>query len=67
MIGELWIAKDVEESGRDLLLRNYPSSYVEGLRKTMKTLSGVLVSGPRFKPGPSEIRMRSVECSQTKT
>jgi hypothetical protein len=31
--------KDVEESGRGLILTYYPSIFVDGLRKTTKNLS----------------------------
>jgi hypothetical protein len=34
MMGEWRISKDVERSGRGLILRNYPDIYLEGLKKT---------------------------------
>jgi len=33
-MGEWRISKDVERSGRGLILRNYPDIYLEGLKKT---------------------------------
>jgi hypothetical protein len=39
MISEWWIRKVVEGSGRDTIVKNYPSICVGGLRKTMKNLS----------------------------
>jgi hypothetical protein len=39
MIGEWWIQKDVEGSGRCLILRYYPGICLERQRKTTKVLS----------------------------
>jgi hypothetical protein len=39
VISELWIVKDVEGSSRGLILRYYPEIYLQGLKKTTKTLS----------------------------
>jgi hypothetical protein len=39
VINEWWIGKDVERSGRGLILRYYPEICLERLRKTTKTLS----------------------------
>jgi hypothetical protein len=38
-MGEWWIGKDMEGSGRGLILRYYPCICLEGLRKATKILS----------------------------
>jgi hypothetical protein len=53
VIGELRTVKDLEESGRGLILRYYTGISLEGLRKTTKSLSQDSRSpGPYLKPGP---------------
>jgi hypothetical protein len=57
-------AKEVEESGRNLISRYCPSICLEGLNKTTKKpKSRQPVPGPRFEPGTSRILNRSVNHS----
>jgi hypothetical protein len=39
LIYEWWIGKDLEGSGRGIVLRHYPDSLLEGLGKTTRNLS----------------------------
>jgi hypothetical protein len=49
------IGKDLEESGRGLILRYYPGIFWKGLRKTTKYLSEKRwCSGKDFNPGPPQ-------------
>jgi hypothetical protein len=49
-------------------LRSYPSIRLEILRKTMKNLNEDSLSpGPRFEPGTSRIRSRSVNAQAERT
>jgi hypothetical protein len=51
----------MEDSGRGVILGYYPGIRLDGLGKTTKNLkSGQPESGPRFEPGISRIRSRSV-------
>jgi hypothetical protein len=55
MMGEWWIWKDIQGSGRGLILRFYPSICLEGMRKTTKNLSQDIRSpGWYFNPGLPE-------------
>jgi hypothetical protein len=52
---KLWFGKDLEESGRDLILRYYPGIHLQGLRETTKNLSQDSRSPDRdINPGPPE-------------
>jgi hypothetical protein len=41
MMGKWWIGKDVERSGSDLILRNYPDHFPGGIEETTKNLKHV--------------------------
>jgi hypothetical protein len=59
------VGKDVEGSGRDLLLRYCPSIFLEELRKATKNLSQDSRSAGRdLNPGPPEYEARLSTTSQ---
>jgi hypothetical protein len=64
MTEEWRIESGVKGSGRVLILRYYPGICLDELRKTTKNLR-VAGLGPRFEPGISLIRSRSVNHSTT--
>jgi hypothetical protein len=65
VISEWWIEKDLEGSGRSLILRNYPGIRLEELRKTAKNLSQDSRSPSRdLHPGLTEYKA-SVKRSTT--
>jgi hypothetical protein len=57
------MGKDLQGSGRGLILRYYPGTCLEVLRKTTKT--SVMTAGhrPRSEPGTSRVQHRSVNHS----
>jgi hypothetical protein len=57
MMSEWWIGKNVEKSGHGLILRYYTSICLEGLGKTLKTLSQDSLSlGQDLNPGPPDYK-----------
>jgi hypothetical protein len=60
MISEWWIGKDVEGSGRGLILREYPRISLEGLRKLQKP--SVRIAGIRAKIWTRELPNTKQDC-----